>query len=208
MSTNRLSTVLLKTIPLTGCSGSRARPGADPVGCVLSAGEVPSASGVAAHRCAGADGDTGRPWPRMELPLVRRRAKGIGLIHGWYGKPVREVARGVRQDAVKPADSAAGWSPGTLPCGDGIRPFPDCGHGDRHEGDLGTARPGGRLCPARIDLLRTGCGPFAGETRAFPGAPCGSPWRGGLVGLESHVDAVAGRAPPGPLAPPLALPLE
>ena len=91
MSTNRLTTVLLTTIPLTGCTGSRARPGADPVGCALSAGEVPSASGVAAHRCAGADGDTGRPWPRMELPLVRRRARGIGLIHGWYGKPVREV---------------------------------------------------------------------------------------------------------------------
>ena len=162
MSTNRLTTVLSTTIPLTGCSDSRARPGADPVGCALSAGEVPSASGVAVHRCTVADGDAGRPWPRMESPLARRRARGIGLIHGWYGKPVQEVGGGIGQDVLKPADSAAGRSPGTLPCGDGTRPFPGRGHGDRHEDDLGTARPDERRVsrPHRpvVDRLRSVCG--------------------------------------------------
>ena len=95
--------------------------------------------------------------------------------------------RGHRQDAAKPAGSTTERSPGTLAGGDGTRPFPDCRRRDRHEDDLGTARPGGRSGSARIGLSRTRCGPFAGEARAFPEVPCGSPGEATLVGPESQM---------------------
>ena len=47
------------------------------------------------------------------------------------------------------------------------------------------------------DRLRSVCG----RDTSVPRSAVRVPGRGGLVGLESHVDAVAGRAPPGPLDP-------
>ena len=112
MPTNRLSTVLLATIPLTGCPDSRART---PWGAHYQRERLRlRAGGAAARRCAGADGDAGadpgRGWSRLSRGVEPR---GIGLIHGWCGRPAEEVGGGIWQDAAKPAGSAAERSPGT-----------------------------------------------------------------------------------------------
>ena len=112
MPTNRLSTVLLATIPLTGCPDSRART---PWGAHCQRERLRlRAGGAAARRCAGADGDAGadpgRGWSRLSRGVEPR---GIGLIHGWCGRPAEEVGGGIWQDAAKPAGSAAERSPGT-----------------------------------------------------------------------------------------------
>ena len=152
-STSLLSTVLLTTIPLTRCSGSRARPTlarwarivrrtglGRGRGCLFSSvrpGSSAEAAGSATGRSRRSPGASDR---------MRRNRR----IRRQGGRPVHCRA------ATGPAPSRTVTETGT-----------------RMTWERRVLTNGG--CPARLGPSWTCCGPLGGETQAFPRAPCGFP---------------------------------